>query len=87
VREKPLPYRDIETLMFTHHHLDHNEEFIPLFIKTYFLRIGNIKIIGPPRTREYCELNAKFYDQDIDYRMRLYGINVGKKNLLRTSLN
>jgi len=79
--EAGIPLRDIGTFMFTHHHLDHNEEFIPLFIKTYLPRGGDLKIIGPPRTKELCEFVMNFYEKDMAYRAMLGGLTTdGKKS-------
>jgi ribonuclease BN (tRNA processing enzyme) len=79
--EAGIPVRDIGTFMFTHHHLDHNEEFTPLFIKAYIPRRGNLKIIGPPRTKELCDFVLKFYGEDMAYRAGLAGLKLdGKKS-------
>ena len=29
-----VDYRNLSALMFSHHHLDHNQEFVPLFIRS-----------------------------------------------------
>ena len=41
--------RNLDALLFTHHHLDHNEEFAPIFIQTL---LGGQKTIiaGPKQT-------------------------------------
>ncbi len=62
-----IDLREIETLMFTHHHLDHNEEFVPILLKAR-LRGGGGKIIGPPGTRAYVDFLLDFYKEDSDYR-------------------
>lgn len=62
-------------LMFTHHHLDHNEEFIPLLIRTR-LQGGGSQIIGPVGTKEYVDFVFSFYREDIAYRAQRRGKSV-----------
>jgi len=60
--------RNLSALFFTHHHLDHNEEFVPLFIRSILGR-NNFTIAGPPNTSELVSTNFKFYKEDISYRL------------------
>ncbi|MCP4132261.1 MAG: MBL fold metallo-hydrolase [bacterium] len=60
--------RDMSALLFTHHHLDHNEEFVPLFIRS-LLGERNFSIVGPPGTVTFTETNLKLYAEDISYRL------------------
>ncbi|MCP3967734.1 MAG: MBL fold metallo-hydrolase [Lentisphaerae bacterium] len=58
----------LDLLMFTHHHLDHNEEFIPIFISV--LLTGNpFKVVGPPPTEDMTKSIMRYYRQDIKYRL------------------
>ncbi len=60
--------RDLDALLFTHHHLDHNEEFVPILIHSL---MGNkdISIIGPPDTIKLTETSLDLYAKDIAYRL------------------
>ncbi|WP_426357774.1 MBL fold metallo-hydrolase [Pseudocolwellia sp. HL-MZ19] len=60
--------RDLSALVFTHHHLDHNEEFVPMFIRSILGR-NNFSIIGPPNTVKLAESNLELYNEDISYRL------------------
>ncbi len=60
--------RDLSALVFTHHHLDHNEEFVPIFIRSILGR-NNFSIIGPPNTVKLTESNLALYNEDISYRL------------------
>ena len=60
--------RKISALFFTHHHLDHNEEFIPILIRSLMGR-HNFKIIGPPNTKKLTESTLDLYAEDIGYRL------------------
>jgi len=60
--------RDLSALVFTHHHLDHNEEFVPLFIGSLLGR-KHFSIIGPPDTTKLTAVNLDLYRQDIEYRL------------------
>jgi len=60
--------RQFSALLFTHHHLDHNEEFVPLFISSLMGR-HKFTIIGPPNTVKLTKTNLKLYAEDITYRL------------------
>ena len=68
LNEGGIPLANIDALMFTHHHLDHDEEFIPMFIDM-MLRGRPFSIIGTPGTRQYTEFIRSFYAEDMAYRM------------------
>ena len=59
---------DFSSLIFTHHHLDHNEEFVPIFIGCLMGR-NDFTIIGPENTRKLAEENLDLYKEDIAYRL------------------
>jgi len=60
--------RNLDALLFTHHHLDHNEEFVPIMIHSL---MGNNEflIVGPPDTSRLTETNLDLYAEDISYRL------------------
>lgn len=60
--------RNVTALLFTHHHLDHNEEFVPILIGAL---MGNrdVTIVGPPNTKKLTEVNLDLYQEDISYRL------------------
>jgi ribonuclease BN (tRNA processing enzyme) len=60
--------RTLSALLFTHHHLDHNEEFVPIFISSLMGR-NDFMIFGPPNTRKLTEANLDLYEEDISYRL------------------
>lgn len=60
--------KDLDGLLFTHHHLDHNEEFTPIFIKS--LLGGNKFIVaGPKPTENLVKSILENYEEDINYRL------------------
>lgn len=70
-------------LLFTHHHRDHNEEFLPILIKLLLAR-HNFTIIGPPNTKKLTKAYFELYAQDIAYRLGKSGRNLAdrKKNIV-----
>ncbi len=60
--------RDLDALLFTHHHLDHNEEFVPILIHSLMGK-NEFLIIGPPDTTKLTETNLDLYAEDISYRL------------------
>lgn len=64
--------KTLNGLLFTHHHLDHNEEFTPIFIQS--LLGGNKTIIaGPKQTISIIDNTIENYREDIDYRLSKSG--------------
>jgi len=60
--------RNLTGLFITHHHLDHNEEFVPMLI-TSLLGRNDFTIVGPPNTAKFTETNMGLYQEDISYRL------------------
>lgn len=67
-----IKIKQLDGLFYTHHHLDHNEEFIPIFIRS--LLGGNpFQLVGPPPMSKMNESVLGLYKTDIEYRMRRSG--------------
>ncbi|WP_372755639.1 YHYH protein [Mariniflexile sp.] len=60
--------RELNGILFTHHHLDHNEEFIPIFIQS-LLGGKNFIIAGPKPTSNLVNSTLNIYKEDIEYRL------------------
>ncbi|RTE52279.1 YHYH protein [Arenibacter aquaticus] len=64
--------KDIDGFLFTHHHLDHNEEFAPIFIQS--LLGGNKTFFaGPKQTTSIIDNILDMYEEDIAYRLSKSG--------------
>lgn len=61
-----------DALLITHHHIDHNEEFMPM-VHQKFMMPGEFLIAGPAPIKEMTNYVAKFYSEDLNYRMRSKG--------------
>lgn len=72
-----IKIKQLDGLLFTHHHLDHNEEFVPIFIKS-LLGGNTFTVAGPTATAEYVSNNLALYNDDINYRMRKSGRTVSE---------
>jgi predicted outer membrane repeat protein len=70
--ELGVSLRDVAAILLTHHHLDHNEEFIPILVYR-LLRGRNVDVIGPPGTEKYVNFARDFYAEDMAYRMSRRG--------------
>jgi ribonuclease BN (tRNA processing enzyme) len=68
----PLKIRDLDGLLFTHHHLDHNEEFAPIFIQS-LLGGNKTTIAGPKHTTSIIDNIIDIYEEDIEYRLSKSG--------------
>ena len=58
----------VETLFFTHHHVDHNADFFQFAIASWSLGRASLSIYGPEGTADYVEALHDLYEADIDYR-------------------
>lgn len=67
--EMGIAVDSIDALFFTHHHHDHNEEFIPIFIKKC-VKNKEFLIVGPEKTKKMVSAIADVYHDDIAYRMQ-----------------
>lgn len=67
--------RQIEGLLLTHHHLDHNEDLIPMFINTRLMG-AKPPVIGTPGTRSYIDFIMSSYAEDISYRLGRKGLTI-----------
>jgi ribonuclease BN (tRNA processing enzyme) len=65
----------IDTIMFTHFHLDHSCDFFSLMTYRYLSGGKALDIIGPPGTKKYYDFYKSFYRDDIIYRAQVYDIN------------
>lgn len=61
-----------DALLITHHHIDHNEEFIPM-VHQKFMTPGNFLIAGPSPIKEMTDYVTKFYKEDLEYRTKNKG--------------
>jgi ribonuclease BN (tRNA processing enzyme) len=66
-----IAFQDIETIMFTHHHLDHNEEYLPIAVLAWLQGRRRANLVGPPKTRALHDFLLSFYKEDLEYRARL----------------
>lgn len=71
--EAGIAFHDIETIIFTHHHLDHNEEYIPVAVLGWLQGRHHMNLVGPPGTKTLHEFLLSFYRNDLEYRARLTG--------------
>jgi ribonuclease BN (tRNA processing enzyme) len=69
--EAGIALQDIETMMFTHHHLDHNEEYMPLAVLAWLQGRRHANLVGPPGTKDLHDFLLRFYERDLNYRARL----------------
>ena len=67
--------RSLDGLLFTHHHLDHNEEFTPIFIQS-LLGGNKVTISGPAPTITMVNNILDTYEEDINYRLSKSGRNL-----------
>lgn len=65
-----IPMQNIDNLLFTHHHYDHNCDFAYLFITSWVLgRNVPMQIFGPKGTEKFCDdILAQAYKNDIASR-------------------
>lgn len=60
--------RQIDALLFTHHHLDHNADFSSVFT-TALLGRHDFLVAGPKQTEDFVGANISLYEEDLNYRL------------------
>jgi ribonuclease BN (tRNA processing enzyme) len=60
--------RRFDALMFTHHHVDHNAEFISLLTQNMIGR-SPFAVYGPTNTTKFTETFLDLYKEDFNYRL------------------
>lgn len=68
LQQMGVPLAKVDALLFTHHHMDHNESFVPIFLKAR-QQGGAGLVAGPPGTVKLSEFVLEFYEEDIRYRL------------------
>ncbi len=72
LEQEGVQIRDLDGLFFTHQHLDHNEEFIPLFIRA-LLGGNRFLVAGPAPMARMVKTTLDLYRKDIEYRLQRSG--------------
>lgn len=62
----------IETLFFTHQHMDHNADFFHFVIASWSLGRESLTVSGPPGTDRLLAALTDVYREDIAYRKGFY---------------
>ncbi|MBX3593769.1 MBL fold metallo-hydrolase [Sphingomonas sp.] len=72
LHQAQVPEESLDGLFFTHQHLDHNEEFVPIFIHAL---LGGRKFVvaGPAPMAAITASALANYDEDIRYRLGRIG--------------
>ena len=68
-----------DALLITHHHLDHNEEFIPM-VHQKFMIGKEFLIAGPAPIKAMTDYVAEFYKEDLNYRKSNKGQTFDENN-------
>ncbi|MFB6205846.1 MAG: MBL fold metallo-hydrolase [Haloglomus sp.] len=66
-------YEGVDTLLLTHHHLDHVSDLLPLMKARWLAGAESLRVVGPPGTGDLVEglLDVHDYMQDrLDLRLR-----------------
>jgi len=72
--EAGISMQQIDAFFITHHHRDHDEEFMPL-LNAALVRGLPLEIVGTPGTKKLADFTADFYAEDIAYRIERMGRN------------
>lgn len=68
LEEVGIGLRSIETLMFTHHHRDHNAEYFDIAMEGWLKGRDHLNLIGTPGTKSMHDYFTSFYKEDMEYR-------------------
>lgn len=74
--EAGISLTQFDAFLFTHHHRDHDEEFLPL-LNSALVRGVQLDIVGPPGTAQLSDFALTFYAEDLAYRLERMGRGPG----------
>ena len=66
--EAGVDLADLETLIFTHHHVDHNADLFQFVIASWSAGRRTLDVYGPTGTADFIEAMYDLYEEDIAYR-------------------
>ena len=66
--EQDVDLADVESLFFTHHHVDHNADFFEFVIGSWSAGRETLTVYGPQGTADYLGALYDLYAEDIAYR-------------------
>lgn len=66
--ETGIDLATIETLFFTHHHVDHNADFFGFVLGSWSVGRESLSVYGPEGTEAFVEAVYDLYEDDIAYR-------------------
>lgn len=66
--ESDFDFKNLDSIFFTHHHLDHTSDFFDIYAQRFLRNDEPIDIIGPPRTSEFVEFFNDIFLDDLLYR-------------------
>ncbi|MDX1744823.1 MAG: MBL fold metallo-hydrolase [Halobacteriales archaeon] len=66
--ESGFELRDIETLFFSHQHMDHNASFFHFAITSWMYGRRQLTVYGPAGTEALLDSLERIYRQDFEYR-------------------
>lgn len=69
--ENDKPLEEIDSLFFTHQHLDHNGDFFNFVISSWSLGRDSLTMYGPSGTEALLDALESIYNEDIQYRKRM----------------
>ncbi|GAA3518644.1 hypothetical protein GCM10022393_35950 [Aquimarina addita] len=67
--------KELDRLLFIHHHMDHNEKLTPIFIRS-ILGGNNFMLAGPASTSDFASSIMNLYTEDMNYRIKNSGRTV-----------
>lgn len=68
LEETGIDVKSIETLMFTHHHRDHNAEYFDIAMEGWLKGRDHLNLIGTLGTKSMHNYFTSFYKEDMEYR-------------------
>lgn len=68
LEEAGINLANIDTLMFTHHHRDHDAEYFDIAMGGWLKGRNHLNLAGTPGTKSMHEYFTSFYEEDMEYR-------------------
>lgn len=69
--EYDIRLEDVESLFFTHQHIDHNADFFYFAISSWFAGRQSLSVYGPNGTKALIDALTTIFSEDLEYRKSL----------------
>lgn len=85
--EAEVDMTNVESLYFTHQHVDHNADFFNFVISSWSMGRRSLSMYGPAGTDRLLDSLYSIYEEDLEYRKEIAGSGSGIEDISLTTVD